>query len=127
MGGKMKRKLKIAIRCLSLVVPLMANACTTVYTAHGAYYRVRSGDTLATIAKKYRVGVQDLAEINNIEQKEDLKVGRSVYIPGVTPSGFAAILKKEGIVVRKRGDRAVAEVAAKESSDPPVQFDRNSF
>ena len=127
MGGKMKTKLKITFQCLPLAVLIFASACTTVYTAHGAYHRVRAGDTLATIAKKYRVGVQDFAEINNIEQKEDMKVGRSVYIPGVTPSGFAAILKKEGIVVRKRGDRAVAEVAAKESSDSPVQFDRNSF
>ena len=84
--------------------------CAHVYTAHGAYYRVRKGDTIETIAKRYRTTVQDLAEVNNIENPEDLKVGSSVYIPGVTPSRFAALLKKEGVSVKT--------VARKEKGKP---------
>lgn len=85
----------------------LSAGCAHVYTAHGAYYRVRKGDTIESIAGRYRTTVQDLAEVNNIERPEELKVGSSLYIPGVTPSRFAAILKKEGVPIKSvaRGEK----------------------
>ena len=49
--------------------------CTYVYTAKGAYYRVRSGDTLPKISARTGVNAQDLAEFNNIEDSSQLKAG----------------------------------------------------
>jgi murein DD-endopeptidase MepM/ murein hydrolase activator NlpD len=95
-----------------LLGTLALGACTHVYTAHGAYYRVRKGDTLESVAKRYKASAQDLAEVNNVESSSELKVGTSLYIPGVTPSRFAAILKKEGIPVR-----SVASPDSKDSRD----------
>lgn len=104
MGGRLKTSSKFFLLAV-LGLGLLGSGCTHIYTAHGAYYRVRPGDTLDDIAKKHRVGVQDLAEVNNILQTSDLKPGKSLYIPGATPSSFAAILKKEGISVRREGSK----------------------
>jgi murein DD-endopeptidase MepM/ murein hydrolase activator NlpD len=91
-----------AVAAALLMIAALGAGCAHVYTAHGAYYRVRKGDTLESVAKRYRTTVQDLAEVNNIENPEELKPGTSLYIPGVTPSRFAALLKKEGVAVRTR-------------------------
>jgi len=44
-------------------------------------YRVRSGDSVQTIAKKYRVSVQSLAEWNNLKDAHLLLPGSVVHIP----------------------------------------------
>ena len=49
------------------------------YTAQNSsvtYYRIRSGDTLSGIAKKYRVSVAQLCRLNGIKTTTTLKVGR---------------------------------------------------
>lgn len=49
------------------------------YTAQNGtfrYHRVRSGDTLLTIAKKYRVSVNQLCRLNGLKSTATLKVGR---------------------------------------------------
>jgi murein DD-endopeptidase MepM/ murein hydrolase activator NlpD len=89
------------MRVLAAVVlaAFLAAGCAHVYTAHGAYYRVRKGDTLEEVAKRYNTDVQDLAEVNNIESSKELRVGSSLYIPGLTPNRLASLLKKEGVSV----------------------------
>ena len=77
-----------------LITFLTFSGCSYVYTAHGAYYHVQKGDTLADVAKKCRVDLQELAEANDIDSTQELKVGQSIYIPGVTPSGFTHIIEK---------------------------------
>ena len=75
------------------------SGCVTVYTARGAYHKVRPNESLETIAKRYRSTLQELAEYNNIDDTSEVKVGRSIYIPGVKVSGgFFPLLpdKKEG-------------------------------
>lgn len=42
------------------------------------YHRIRSGDTLSTIASKYGTTVGKLCEINNISKTTILKIGRSL-------------------------------------------------
>ncbi len=79
-----RRSCKIIV-CVGAIFQLAA--CATIYTARGAYHRVQPNDTLALIAKKYHASLQDVAELNNIDSPEDLKVGRSIYIPGVKVSG----------------------------------------
>ena len=83
------------MKTLILLLVSLTFSCTHIYTARGVYYRVQKGDTLPAIAQKYRVELQELAEINNIENPEELKVGRAVYIPGVTPSRFPGTIEKE--------------------------------
>jgi membrane-bound lytic murein transglycosylase D len=50
--------------------------------SHAGTYTVRSGDTLDEIAKKFGVGVGELSAHNGIANKNRIKVGQSIYIPG---------------------------------------------
>lgn len=92
MAGKRSNLTKKTL-FLVLVCGLL-NGCASVYTAHGAYYRFQKGDTLESVAKKFKVEVQDIAEINNIESSEEIKVGHSIYIPGAAPREFVSIIEK---------------------------------
>lgn len=107
------------------------SGCTAIYTAHGVYYRVHKEDTLESIAKKYKVEVQDLAEINNIESTDQLKVGRSIYIPGVTPNHFAAIIGREKGLAKKtykqEKKKKRGEVAASIVPTPVIEVDHDRF
>ena len=58
-------------------------AGTDTYYANGSsysIYRVRSGDTLSGIAKKYRTSVNMLCRLNKISPKQTLKVGQRLRV-----------------------------------------------
>lgn len=52
-------------------------------------YKVKSGDTLTGVAKRYNIGVSDLATANNLKTNSNLILGRTITIPAsgsaVTP------------------------------------------
>lgn len=50
--------------------------------SHAGTYTVRRGDTLEVIARKFGVGVQDLIAHNGIRNRNRIRVGQSIYIPG---------------------------------------------
>ncbi len=47
----------------------------------GVYHRVKSGETLSSIARAYRVDLQELAEINNIDSPGRIEVDSVIFIP----------------------------------------------
>ncbi|MGP9687593.1 LysM peptidoglycan-binding domain-containing protein [Psychrobacter sp. AOP22-C1-C5] len=53
-------------------------------------YKVKSGDTLTGVAKRYNIGVSDLATANNLKTNSNLILGRTITIPAsgsaVTPA-----------------------------------------
>ena len=51
--------------------------------ARGAYHRVRRGETLSTIAGRYRVSVASLQRANNISNVHRIRAGQRLRIPGV--------------------------------------------
>ena len=52
-----------------------------VSTDKGGIYVVKSGDTLSGIAKKYKVSVSTLRQLNGMSQKSILKVGQKLKVP----------------------------------------------
>jgi len=72
-----------------IIIPLlMVNllyACTAHYTktvkTKGIYYRVKSGDTLWSIANAYNIDVQELAEANNITDPKLIRADTVLFIP----------------------------------------------
>jgi murein DD-endopeptidase MepM/ murein hydrolase activator NlpD len=54
------------------------------YLANGndkiRYHRIRSGDTLGTIARRYGTTVTNLCRLNNIKSSTTLRIGRSIRI-----------------------------------------------
>lgn len=44
-------------------------------------YKVQSGDTLTGVAKRYNIGISDLAAANNLNSTSNLILGRTITIP----------------------------------------------
>jgi membrane-bound lytic murein transglycosylase D len=45
------------------------------------YHRVRSGESLSTIAKRYRTSVSSIARVNNIRKRHFIVAGKTLKIP----------------------------------------------
>lgn len=48
-------------------------------------YRIRHGDSLSTIARKYRTTVAYLRDLNDIPNRKPLRVGQRIQVPDRTP------------------------------------------
>ncbi|MFP3489803.1 LysM domain-containing protein, partial [Staphylococcus sp. SIMBA_130] len=44
-------------------------------------YKVKSGDTLTGVARRYNIGLSDLASANNLTTTSNLILGRTITIP----------------------------------------------
>jgi len=64
----------------------------------GVYHRVKKGETLYSIARAYKVHVQDLAEVNNVEDPNHVEVDRVLFIPDADEvvEDVMLLLRKEG-------------------------------
>jgi len=51
------------------------------YRAESASYQVRRGDTLAALARRHGVSVQELARMNGLSARGELRRGQSVRVP----------------------------------------------
>lgn len=68
-------------------------------------YKVRKGDTLSTIARKYRTNIAYIRELNEMARKSKLRIGQRILVPDRTP-------------LKDRTDRAA--VAARKTREVPV-------
>jgi lipoprotein NlpD len=80
----------------------------------GVYHRVKSGETLSVIAKAYRVNLQELAEVNNINQPGLIEVGSVVFIPDATQV-------QDDIVTASRSHEDPQAVGTADEPPPKVQ------
>jgi lipoprotein NlpD len=72
-----------------IIIPLLLvnllSACTGHYAGNvktkGIYYRVKSGDTLWSIANAYNMDIQELAEANNITEPKLIVADTILFIP----------------------------------------------
>ena len=61
----------------------------------GIYHPVQKGETLWRICKTYDVDLQEVAELNNIRDANQIRVGDGIFIPGATKVRKVKIFKKE--------------------------------
>lgn len=85
---------------------LLPIALTGCFVHSGVYHEVEKGQTLWRICWTYDVDIQDVAELNNITDQTQIKVGQKLFIPGVLravhvepyyPSTGSAVTKKTKI------------------------------
>ncbi len=48
-------------------------------------YRIRRGDTLGGIARRFRTNIAYLRELNDLTRRTRLRIGRRIYVPDRTP------------------------------------------
>jgi membrane-bound lytic murein transglycosylase D len=68
-------------------------------------YKIRRGDNLKTIARRYRTSVAYIRDLNDLPRKSRLKVGMKIYVPDRSP------LRSRG---GTKGATAVAQVEEKQ-------------
>jgi membrane-bound lytic murein transglycosylase D len=86
----MKKQLEVAYAALPedqrvrrVVIPReeVAEVTRPRYSVQTASYQVRRGDTLAALARRHGVSVQELARINGLSARGSLKKGQAIRIP----------------------------------------------
>ena len=64
----------------------------------GKSHKVKQGDTLVGIAKKYKVAVRELARANKMKPKGRLSVGKTLVIPGTVDEDYERPAPKEKVL-----------------------------
>lgn len=88
----------------------------------GVYHRVKKGETLYSIARAYKVHVQDLAEVNNIDDSNRIEADRVIFIPDATEVVEDVMLllrAKDSAPIRNQqgtGRAAISKIPAGEPS-----------
>jgi membrane-bound lytic murein transglycosylase D len=79
--------------------------------ASGGVHRVRSGDTLSSIASRYRTSVSAIMTLNRLRSANRLSIGQRLMIPGGRGGGSssssasdAPVVAAGGVYVVRRGD-----------------------
>jgi LysM repeat protein len=74
--------------------PTPASAAPSLSTSHpataGNTHTVARGETLTSIAKMYKVTVDDLENANHIEDGRKLQAGQTIVIPTLSPAASAS-------------------------------------
>lgn len=86
----MRHLLCIIALTLAIALPTSAKVATAHPAGGGAQtYKVRIGDTLGAIAKKFHINAVALATYNKLESPDDLKEGQILRIPSAAPAAAA--------------------------------------
>ncbi|MDG2334154.1 MAG: LysM peptidoglycan-binding domain-containing protein [Myxococcota bacterium] len=96
--------------------PLSASIATLprreLFTAQtrDSFHIVRRGETLSAIAQKYRVPVRELASLNDLRDRNRIRVGQKLRLPieqastGSTPGELVISVPEDGLYTVRRGD-----------------------
>jgi membrane-bound lytic murein transglycosylase D len=72
------------------------------------FYKVRRGDTLSKIARRYRVRDRELVALNNLRSRHRIRVGQVLVLPDHARGGSTVVARAEppadGIYRVRRGD-----------------------
>jgi peptidoglycan lytic transglycosylase D len=112
-------ELKVPVGSRSTVLLAYAAAPTAKFTVPRRHV-VKRGETLARIARRYRVSVASLASANSISRKARLSRGRTLLIPGRSIVQVASVKKP------RRGKASETRIAqATRRQTPTVKVSRN--
>lgn len=114
-----------------IIIPLLlvslVFACTGYRTqTRGIYHRVKSGETLWSIAKAYDIKVQELAEVNNITDPKVIGADSILFVPDadqVIDDIMSSVRETESSVKPAQKEKISALKSAKEEP----QLDKSPF
>ena len=82
-------ELKVPVGMAPVVQSKLASADPSLF-AQFSRYKIRAGESLATIAKRFQVTKADLAAANDLRTTSKLKSGQSLLIPRVVTTALAS-------------------------------------
>ncbi len=84
------------------------------------WYRVRRGDTISRIARRFRIRSSELMLANNIRNARRLRSGSILYIPGKGEWRAPARKKKTTLASAKKPQKTPPKLAKKQVSKPAL-------
>ena len=84
------------------------------------WYRVRRGDTISRIARRFRIRSSELMLANNIRNARWLRSGSILYIPGKGEWRAPARKKKTSLASAKKPQKTPPKLAKKQVSKPAL-------
>ncbi|MFP5263408.1 MAG: transglycosylase SLT domain-containing protein [Blastocatellia bacterium] len=99
-------------RVRKVIVPAeeVASTYRPSYRTQVASYQVRRGDTMAALARRYGVSVKEIAKINGMSSRGELRKGQTVRIPQTVRAGKdnrARVARSRGAVGRYREEPVI--------------------
>ncbi|HVG19439.1 MAG TPA: transglycosylase SLT domain-containing protein, partial [Blastocatellia bacterium] len=99
-------------RVRKVIVPAEDVAATyrPTYRTQLASYQVRRGDTMAALAKRYGVSVKEIAKVNRMSSRGELRKGQTVRIPQTvraSKDGRGQVTKSRRAVGRYKEERVI--------------------
>ena len=91
-------------------------------------HKVKSGDTLFSIASKYSIEILSLAKRNNLIAPYTINVGQTLTLSGNAPSGndeAIVAVKARGKASRQSGDSTRTRVPAKSKTKTSPKYSKN--
>lgn len=117
---------RFAVGCLLFLQ--LVSGCATSYDARGVFHKVRRGETLAWIANRYGVSIQELAELNDVRESRRIRSGQKLYLPERSERRFKKLPFEEEL--RKNlpsGKKSFAKRFPKKGTGENVVTDYSRF
>jgi membrane-bound lytic murein transglycosylase D len=118
-GGKLTLRVPVGMEAQAVAAADAATAGNRkVYVADEdySYYRVRRGDTISTIARKFGTSQSQIRSLNHLSRGSRLIAGRRLRVPGEQIGGIA-----EGSSSKKAKTLAKTQRATREQQRSPAQ------
>jgi murein DD-endopeptidase MepM/ murein hydrolase activator NlpD len=97
---------------------VLLGGCASSRPASGVYHTVKEGQTLYRIGLIYQIDDQKIAQVNNIKDPRQLRVGQRLYIPGATSSKEVPVPRSS--VQQTPGAESKAKTSLATEPKPPA-------
>jgi len=83
----------------------------------GKYYRIKEGDTLELLSRKYKISIDEIMETNGLENARALPIGQTIFLPDPDPIGT-----KIAKLIRSKENKVVSTVKERETAAKIMDF-----
>lgn len=94
-----------------VAVPACIAVAPKVMVGEYDFYKVRSGDSLSTIARKHRTSIDAIRRLNNLSSRTLIRAGQKLKVPERIVGGDEKKRSSPKSTHKSRQDRAIAKVA----------------
>ena len=79
-----------------------SSASSTSKPVAGGSYTVKEGDTLSAIARRHRISLTRIMDLNNLDEQNRIRVGQQLRVPGASGRAASSASKSSDKIRRDR-------------------------